>query len=228
MTAPFVPFGLAHLTAVGVPIVAGVVLARVVRSQPEGRAALAVRIALVALMLLLLGFVLAKGFAGGWLTLEIVLPLHLCDMALWLAVYALVTRARAVAEVLWFWAGTGTLLAMLTPNVAVGFPHWEFLVFFGLHGLVVMATIVLVFGFGLRPRPGGVRRVFLLTAAYAGAVGAVNAMLGTNFMFLCRKPPNPTLLDAFGPWPVYIGLAALLGLALFFLLGLPFRGERSA
>jgi uncharacterized membrane protein YwaF len=56
----------------------------------------------------------------------------------------------------------------------------------------------------------------------------VNAVLGTNFLFLCRKPSNPTLLDALGPWPVYIGVAAGLALALFSLLGLPFRGERSA
>jgi len=65
-------------------------------------------------------------------------------MALLLAVYALLTRSRVVTEVLWFWAGAGTILAMLTPDVTMGFPHWRFLVCFGLHGLVVMATIGLV------------------------------------------------------------------------------------
>lgn len=227
MEPRFVPFGPDHLAAVGLPVAGGLVLARLVRARPEGRAALGVRLVLAGLILLLIALVLVKAFRGRWLSLEI-LPLHLCDMALLLAVYALFTRSRAVAEVLWFWAGAGTILAMLTPDVAVGFPHWQFLVFFGLHGLVVMATLVLVFGFSLAPRAASARRVFLLTAAYAAAVGAVNAVLGTNFMFLCRKPPNPTLLDAFGPWPIYVGVAAVLGLLLFLLLELPFRPPRSA
>ncbi len=208
MEPRFVPFGPDHVAAVGLPIAGGLVLAWLVRARPEGREALGVRVGLAGLILVLIAFVLVKAFRGGWLTLEL-LPLHLCDMALLLSVYALVARSQVVAEVLWFWAGAGTILAMLTPDVGFGFPDWRFLVFFGLHGLVVMTTLVLVFGFSLRPRPGSARRVFLLTAAYTGAVGAMNAVLGTNFMFLCRKPPHPTLLDAFGPWPIYVGVAAL-------------------
>jgi hypothetical integral membrane protein (TIGR02206 family) len=228
MDPPFEAFGPAHLAAVVLPIATGIGLARLVRARPEGRAALLVRIVLAGSIVLLIGSVLVEAARGGWLGLELVLPLHLCDFALMLAVYALLTRSRAVAEVLWFWAGAGTILAMLTPNVSRGFPDWQFLVFFGLHGLVVMATIVLVYGVGLRPRADAPRRVFLLTAAYAAVVGAVNAILGTNFLFLCRKPANPTLLDAFGPWPVYILVAAGVGFVLFHLLGLPFRRGRAA
>jgi hypothetical integral membrane protein (TIGR02206 family) len=224
----FVPFGLHHLVAIALPIAAGVVLARLVRGRTEGKAALAVRLALAGAIVLLVAFVLLEALRGGWLSLEVVLPLHLCDLALLLSVYALATRSRGVAEVLWFWAGAGTILAMLTPDVGHAFPHRDFLVFFGLHGLVVMSVIVLVFGFSLRPRPDAPRRVFLLTAAYVAVVGAVNVALGTNFLFLRRKPSNPTLLDAFGPWPFYIGVSAVLAFALFTLLGLPFRRERSA
>jgi hypothetical integral membrane protein (TIGR02206 family) len=228
MAAPFEPYGLAHLTALCLPIGAGIALARQIRARPEGRAALAVRIGLAGAIILLAGWVLLEAAREGWLSLELVLPLHLCDFALLLAVYALLTRSRPVAEVLWFWASAGTILAMLTPDVSRGFPDPQFLVFFGLHGLVVMAAIVLVFGFGLRPAAGAARRVFLLTAAYAAVVGLVNAVLGTNYLFLCRKPANPTLLDAFGPWPVYIAVAAALAFVLFQLLGLPFRRERTA
>jgi hypothetical integral membrane protein (TIGR02206 family) len=228
MDSRFVPFGIDHVAAVVLPVAAGIVLARQLRARPEGRAALLVRIALAGSIVLLGGFVLAEAARGAGLSLELVLPLHLCDLALLLAVYALVVRSQPVAEVLWFWAGAGTILAMLTPDVARGFPDPQFLVFFGLHGLVVIATIVLVFGLGLRPRDGAARRVFLITAAYAAVVGAVNAVLGTNFLFLCRKPANPTLLDAFGPWPVYIVVAAGLAFVLFHLLALPFRRPRVA
>jgi hypothetical integral membrane protein (TIGR02206 family) len=225
MGPPFVPFGLPHLAAVALPIAAGIVLARLVRGRPQAGAALAARWGLAGAIVLLVGFVLIGAYRGGWLSFELVVPLHLCDLALLLCVYALATRSRRVAEVVWFWAGAGTILAMLTPDVSRGFPDREFLVFFGLHGLVVMSALVLVFGFGLRPRAGGALRVFLLTAAYATAVGAVNAVLGTNFLFLRRKPSNPTLLDALGPWPVYIGAAAGLAFALFNVLALPFRRD---
>jgi uncharacterized membrane protein YwaF len=43
----------------------------------------------------------------------------------------------------------------------------------------------------------GARLACLL--AYAAAVGGIDAVLGTNYMYLCRKPKNASLLNAFGP-----------------------------
>jgi uncharacterized membrane protein YwaF len=42
-------------------------------------------------------------------------------------------------------------------------------------------------------------------------------------MFLREKPGRASLLDLMGPWPWYIPAAALLALALYVLLDLPFR-----
>jgi hypothetical integral membrane protein (TIGR02206 family) len=158
-----------------------------------------------------------------WLDL---LPLHLCDLLIFVAVYALVTRSALACELLYFWTGAGTALAMLAPDVEVGFPDPAFLSFFALHGLVVASAAVLVFGFGRHPRPGAPRRVFLLTNAYAAVVGLVDLALGANFLFLCAKPAAPTLLDWFGPWPAYLVVADALGAMLFLALALPFRAGR--
>ena len=146
------------------------------------------RLALAAGIVVLVAFELSVGAREGWLGWTALLPLELCDAALVLAVITLVAPRRAAAEVVYFWAGSGTLLAMLTPELPWGFPRWEFVVFFGLHGLVLVAALVLVFGLGLRPRPGAPFRVFGITAGWAAFVGLVDLALGTNYMYLRRKP----------------------------------------
>jgi hypothetical integral membrane protein (TIGR02206 family) len=150
-------------------------------------------------------------------------PLHLCDMAIFVGLFALVTRSSLACEVLYFWACAGTLLAIITPDVLVGFPHPTFLSYFALHGAVVVAAILVVWGLGRSPRSGAVWRALLITNAYAALVGVVNLVFGTNFLFLCAKPEGRTLLDWFGPWPVYILVAEFVALGLFTLLALPFR-----
>jgi hypothetical integral membrane protein (TIGR02206 family) len=223
---PFVPFGFAHAAAlVSVPVLA-LALVRLVRARP-GLAPL-VRWALAGGIVLLVAFELAVGAREGWLTWRTFLPLELCDAAMVLAVLTLVWPRRPLAEVVYFWAGSGSLLAMLTPELPWNFPRWEFVVFFGLHGLVLVAALVLVFGIGLRPRPGAAWRVLAITAAWAAFVGLANLALGTNFMYLRRKPVVATPLDWMGPWPVYIGVGAVVALALFHALALPFRGEGKA
>jgi hypothetical integral membrane protein (TIGR02206 family) len=145
-------------------------------------------------------------------------PLHLCDMAIFVAVLALLSRSAAVCEVLYFWACSGTVLAMITPDVWYAFPHRHFVAYFALHGAVVIAAIFLTFGLRMRPRPGAPWRVLLITNAYAGAVLIVNLIFGTNFLYLIEKPHAPTLLDLFGPWPIYIAVVELVALACFWIL----------
>lgn len=222
----FQPWGLDHLGALLATAGLAVALSRLVRRAPGGRAALGVRLGLALAILGLAGFELQRGFGEGWLRLRDALPLQLCDAALVLAALALLLRSRAAALLLYFWAGAGTLLAMATPDLAYGFPAFDFLVFFGLHGLTVVAAAVCVFGLGLVPARGAWWRAFLLTVAYATLVALTNLGLGTNFMYLRAKPAEATLLDHFGPWPVYVVVSGLLGLLLFRLLDLPLQRLR--
>jgi hypothetical integral membrane protein (TIGR02206 family) len=223
---PFVPFGLAHLGTLASVGLLAVALVALVRARPAlGRP---VRLALAAGIVVLVAFEFSVGAREGWLGWTAILPLELCDAALVLAVVTLVAPRRAAAEVVYFWAGSGTLLAMLTPELPWSFPRWEFVVFFGLHGLVLVAALVLVFGLGLRPRPGAPFRVLGITAGWAAIVGLVDLALGTNYMYLRHKPIVPTPLDWMGPWPVYIGVGAAVALVLFLVLALPFRREWQA
>jgi uncharacterized membrane protein YwaF len=82
---------------------------------------------------------------------------------------------------------------------------------------------VLVFGGVAHPGRGKPWSAFGMLAVAAAALGAVDAITGANYMYLCRKPRSASLLDALGPWPVYIAAGAALALALFWLLWIPLR-----
>jgi hypothetical integral membrane protein (TIGR02206 family) len=221
---PFKLFGCAHIATLLLVALATVLAAVLYRNAPNGRTRSIVRASLVVSLVALVAFQYSRAAIEGWLSAEL-LPLHLCDAAVVLAVISLTTGNRSAAELLYFWAGAGTSLAILTPDLSMGFPRWEFLLYFAHHGLVIVSSAVLTFGMGLTPRPGAVRRVFLVTNAYVMIAALVNALLGTNFLYLRHKPEPPTLLDAFGPWPFYLVVCEAAALTLFFLLKLPFRSR---
>jgi uncharacterized membrane protein YwaF len=61
-----------------------------------------------------------------------------------------------------------------------------------------------------------------------GPGGSGNALSGGNYMLLAERPETASLLDYMGAWPWYILGAALLALAMFALLDIPFRRRRAA
>lgn len=219
----FVLFGPDHILALLTIAVVMLALTLLVRRSPWGIVSVGARVGLALYLLLVGGLVFVIAARSGHFRLIELLPFHLCDMAILLAVIALLWRIQWVYEVLYFWALAGTLLAIFTPDVSMGFPDPGFLSFFGIHAGVVASACVLTWGEGMRPRRGTAWTVFGITNVYAGIVGIVNFVAGTNFMYLNRKPSSPTLLDMLGPWPWYLLVADALALGLFLLLELPFR-----
>jgi len=220
------PFGADHVAALGLITSLTVGLVVAVRRRPAAIWIRGTRVGLAVILLTLLLGELWLAVRGGWFVLAVLLPLQLCDLAVLLAVAALISLRRVLLDLLYFWAFSGTLMATITPDLARGFPSLDFVVFFGLHGLVLVSVALLTFGLGLVPARGAWWRAFLITAAYAGAVGVLNLVLKMNFLYLCHKPTGPTLLDYMGPWPVYVLTGAALALGLFYVLDLPLRRLR--
>jgi hypothetical integral membrane protein (TIGR02206 family) len=154
------------------------------------------------------------------------LPLQLCDLTVWAAVAACLTARPAVVEFAYLAGMAGAGMALLTPDLWSPWPSYPAVYFFIAHGGIVVAAALMAFGGIVRFRPGGVWRSFAALAVYAAAVGAFNAVFGSNYMYLCRKPNNASLLDSMGPWPWYLAGGAALGLAIFGLLWLPVRPAR--
>ena len=150
------------------------------------------------------------------------IPLELCDASLWLIVISLLTLNRAIFDIAYYCAMAGASMSVLTPNLVNPSPFLS-IQFFVDHGLIVCASLYLIWTGQLRPRPGSVSRSLITANIYALIVGTFDLLFKTNYMFLRRKPPTPSLLDVFGPWPWYILVGEFVALALFLLLYLPFR-----
>lgn len=212
-----------HIAAL---IVTGVGVAFVVALRPHGDQL--IRLARILAALILAAYVaehVATALRGSW-ALERNLPLHLTDAVTLVAAAALWTRGPFLVELTYFWAFSGSLQAILTPDLGQPFPSALYFTYFITHAGAVLGAALLVFGLGITPRSGAVGRVFTATAGFAAVAGIGDLLTGGNYMFLRHKPGRASLLDLMGPWPWYIASAAALALVLFLLLDLPFRRSR--
>jgi hypothetical integral membrane protein (TIGR02206 family) len=155
---------------------------------------------------------------GDW-KLRVNLPFQLTDAVTLVAVAALWRpQAALLVELLYFWAFSASLQALITPDLGQSFPDVLYLTYFVTHAGAVLAACLLVVGCRRLPRSGAVWRVYALTAGVAGLAAVATVATGGNYMFLRRKPVHGSLLDVMGPWPWYILTAAALGLVIFLAL----------
>ncbi len=167
--------------------------------------------------------------SGEW-SLEVTLPLQLCDLSLFLTIAVLLTKRRLPAELLYFWGVGGATQAILTPDIGpYTFPHFVFYQFFVSHAVILLTCIYMIAVEGFRPSGKSVLKTFLITNLYAVFIFPVNILTKGNYLFLSRKPEGGTLLDLLGPWPWYILSLEAVALLLFTLLYLPFApGNRKS
>jgi len=137
-------------------------------------------------------------------SLKTSLPLQLCDMATIAAVVALWSRSARATAFTYYVGLTLTIQGIITPSLAEAFPHPRFFGFWLLHFFVVWAAAYLTWGLGLRPDWRLYRWSAGATALWAASVLAFNALTGTNYGYLNRKPASASALDLLGPWPWYV------------------------
>ena len=211
-------FSSEHVAAIAATALVALLLVIAARRLDEESAT---RLARGLAVLILAGFVVehATYVARGTWTVRVNLPLQLSDAVTIVAIVALWTpRAGLLTELVYFWALSASLQAVLTPDLGDTFPDVLFFTFFVVHAGAVAAACLLVFGIGRLPRRWAVWRVYAMTIVFAALAGIGCLVTGGNYMFLRRKPAGGSILDLFGPWPWYILGAAVLALALLLVL----------
>ena len=125
-------------------------------------------------------------------------------------------------EILVFWIIAGTIQGVITPDIAIGFPDFDYfrywVVHLGLLLIIFYATVV----FKMRPRFKSVFKSILALQVYVAMMVATNIILDANYFYLNEKPQSASLLDYFGEWPYYILVTQLILIPYFLIIYLPF------
>lgn len=222
-----------HLAAISGTVIAAVLLTAAARLQqggvsPNDRQAMGIRhapsvsqLARALALLIAAGFVIEQVtyIARGEWSARINLPLQLSDAVTFVAIAALWRpRSGLLAELLWFWALSASLQAVLTPDLQDAFPDILYFTFFATHAGAIAAACLLVIGLRLAPRRHAALRALGWTAAFALLAAVASLATGGNYMFLRSKPANGSILDVFGAWPWYIAGAAAVATVVLLVL----------
>lgn len=166
-----------------------------------------------------------QAWALGWYFLpanfrwDFSLPLQVCDLAVLVSGAALLSEARWLRGLLYFWGLGLSTQAFVTPILVEGPADWHFWFFWVGHTQIVGSSLYDIGVRGYRPTPGDLRRTIAITTVYAAGMIALNAALGSEYGYLApTRTPNPTLLDVLGPWPWRFGPMAAMTIAVFVVL----------
>ena len=139
------------------------------------------------------------------------LPLHLCDLVVWVAAAALTWDKRWVRALLYFWAIGLSTQAFFTPVLRQGPATVHFWFFWITHVQIVGSAIYDVAARGYRPTGRDYLTITIANFAYLGLVTPFNLLLGVNYGYLGESRPNvTTIIDALGTWPMRLVWVALI------------------
>ena len=223
-TSEFQFLGVPHIVALALTITLPIALSVLVRNADSS--------VLTNAVCYLLAGILIINEIGGWIYraatvqsfsvfVQSYLPLHICGVALFVVVFALLRQNQILYEIGYFWGIVGTLNAVITPQLGVGFPHYRFFQYFIVHGGIVVSVLFATWGLRMRPTLKGLLRSFLLANFYMVVIAGVNLLLKSNYMFIC-EPPYTKSPFFFAPWPWYIPILDGVAFILFFLVYSPF------
>ena len=149
------------------------------------------------------------------------LPLSTCNLFCILAPWLFWRPNFKFFVVVYFLVMAGTLQAVITPDLYRGFPSYGFFKYWITHVGLVLLVIHYLVCFELYPTAKSMLSAFAWLNIYVLALFPINFLLGANYFYLMAKPINPSVLDYFGPWPIYILVAELLVMGFFAIAMLP-------
>ncbi|BFN36409.1 TIGR02206 family membrane protein [Fidelibacter multiformis] len=218
---PFILFGREHLSAIGLIILASIFIPVYVKKHVPEEKEYYIRLVLGILIW------------GQEISLNVYrviyqewdfsnsLPFHLCGFAILMLPVMLYKKSYALYEILYFWGLAGATQALLTPNIDVGIPHYRFFQFFVSHGLIVFTVMYATVVWNYLPTLRSLAKASVLTLFLLIPIGLINILTHGNYFFIAHKPETASVLDYFGPWPLYLLPMIGMGVIMFLVVYTP-------
>ncbi len=223
MEPRFEMFSLSHLMALSLTAVSAFILYIIrMRIKENIRLERIIRYSLV--VILLVGEILLEYWyiiTGKW-KIEHGLPLQLCDFSILMSILMLILRSYRIFEIVYFTGIGGALVAIISPELWLGFPHFRFYHFFVSHAAIILTSLYMVFIKGFCPRFISIGKMLIFINVFGGLVFMINHWIDANYMFISKPTYNNTFLNHLGPYPWYLFSLEIITLFISFLLYLPF------
>ena len=151
------------------------------------------------------------------------LPLHLCDISVFIMLYTLISKCRWTGELLYFMGAVGALLAVCMPaiNEVGDIQLIAEIRYFITHIALVGVGVYFTFGIRFFPTYSATWRSYGFVNLYALLITPLNILLGTNYFFTLAAPQQLIFLSVFPHWLFLLGVS-LVFLLTFNLLYVPF------
>ena len=151
------------------------------------------------------------------------LPLHLCDMSVFIMFVALATNSRRFAELSYFPGVVGAFLAICFPAISESGSIRTIaeIRFFLTHISLVGVGFYLTFGRQYRPTAKAAFHSYLAVCGYALVITPVNLYLGTNYFYTLSAPGKLAFAHQYPHWVFVVAVSATFPI-LFALMYIPF------
>lgn len=207
-------FSATHLTWLAIALLGCLLAVWLFRKQNGGR-----RVKMLRLLawILVLGCIFRIGFriACGVFSPRWDLPLHLCDVMMFVEFYAVYSKKEFPRELVFALGMPGALAALITPG-EIYYPFWNiyYLLFIMLHVLLFLIP-VLMLADGFVPRVRRLPGCFAFLAVLAAVDAVVNRQLKSNYLFISEAAEGSILdviQEMFGAWylPAAVGMVLLI------------------
>lgn len=219
----FVLFGETHIITLSILFIIGTLILIFTKEANNKKMTKNIPIVFAIILILFECAYVIWSILSGYFSVAYSLPLQLCDITLILTAVMLLKKSYSIFEIVYFLGLAGDTQALLTPEIGqFNFPHFFYINFFVTHGIVIFSVLYITLIEGYKPKFKSIWKALIITNLLAVLAGIVNILVKGNYMFLCSKPSNSSLLDFLGPWPWYILVLEVVAAGLFIILYIPF------
>lgn len=162
---------------------------------------------------------------GTW-NLRTSLPFNLSSIATVACGVMLLAKSRFLFEVFYVIAIGSAAPAILTPDLAAGFPQFRYFQFFIDHFLILVAPLILCWLYDFTITKMALFKSLVVLHGIAFVVFFIDWGFSANYMFLMHKPVSKSLLDYLGTYPYYLLSLESVTWIMYGLLYLPFGLSR--